>query len=84
MPTWLVTSIVLSIVLTVVLNLVPWLFPGAGQRLGAVVRRATERIEPPTGEPGSSRVRVVFPWRLMLVASVLLTVAINVLIRLLR
>ena len=90
MSSWLVASIVLSVVLTVALNVMLWLFPGAGQRLGETLRRAIERMEPepprgaPSSEHGRSQVRVVFPWKLMLVASVAVTLAINVLIRLLR
>jgi hypothetical protein len=71
-------SIVASIVLTVVLNLVLWLFPGAGRRLGEAVTRLVERSDKQEGaDPG--RVRVFFPWKAMLIASIVLTIAINVL-----
>ena len=85
MPHWLVVSIGLSIVLTVAANLFFWLFPGAGRGIGDAVgrlvddadRRATERGE-------NSRVRVIVPWKLMLIGSLVLTVALNVLLMLTR
>jgi hypothetical protein len=66
---WLVLSIVLSVVLTVVLNLAVRAFPGAPRRL-------EERLQ-----ADSPRMRVFFPWRAMLIASVVLTVLVNVLMR---
>jgi hypothetical protein len=76
-------SIVASIVLTVVLNLVLWMFPGAGRRLGEAVTRLVERSDKQAGaDPG--RVRVFFPWKAMLIASILLTIVINVLLLLFR
>jgi hypothetical protein len=82
-PSWLPVSIVLSVVVTVVLNAALRIVPGAGQRIEDSVRRATERSEPPADEPEGSRVHVVFPWKLMLIGSLVLTVALNVLVRLL-
>ncbi|HVJ96281.1 MAG TPA: hypothetical protein VNC41_05575 [Acidimicrobiia bacterium] len=76
-------SIVASIVLTVVLNLVLWMFPGAGRRLGEAVTRLVERsANQSDAEPG--RVRFIFPWKAMLIGSIVLTIAINVLLVLLR
>lgn len=70
---WLVTSILLSVVLTVVLNVVLRAFP----RLGDSAARGLDRmLAPPAGE--RRRVRVWFPWKAMLVASIALTVALNV------
>jgi len=73
---WLVISIVLSVVLTVVLNL--WLraFPDAGRRAA----RAIERHTSPTAEgtrTDDRRVRVWVPWKAMIVGSVILTIAVN-------
>lgn len=74
---WLVTSIALSVVLTIVLNVALRVFPGAGDR---AARRLEKAFEP--GDHGR-RIRVWFPWKGMLVASVALTVALNLAIRLL-
>jgi hypothetical protein len=77
-PQWLVVSIVASVVLTVVLNLAVRLFPGAGRRIGESIDRAVARHErPPADEQDGSRVRVIVPWRLMLVGSLLLTLVLN-------
>jgi hypothetical protein len=81
-PQALVVSVALSLVVTVVLNLALWFFPSAGSRL----RERTERLVgdvPPRadGEPG---VRVIVPWKLMLLGSLVLTVVLNVVVALLR
>jgi hypothetical protein len=77
MPQWLVVSIVASVVLTVALNLALRLFPGAGRRIGESIDRAVERRAPPPDDPDRSRVRVVVPWRLMIVGSLALTLVLN-------
>ena len=75
MVQWLVVSIVLSVVLTVLLNVGLRLFPGAGDR---IARRASER----THFDGASRsdARVFAPWKAMVVASLVLTLIINIII----
>ena len=78
MPQWLVVSIVLSIVLTVVVNLVLWLFPGAGRRVADGFGRLAENADrAPDG--GGSRVRVIVPWKAMLIGSIVLTIALKLL-----
>ena len=78
MPDWLLFSIVASIGLTAILNLVPMLFPNASrhaqERLMEQMREQQRRIDAP--EPGP-RVRVFFPWKAMLVGSIVLTVIVN-------
>ena len=75
---WLAASLVLSIVLTIVLNLAIRLFPGAGQRLGDSLERLAA---PPPGQAADERrVRVMFPWRLMLLVSIVGTIVLNLLI----
>ena len=86
MPDFLVVSIVLSVVLTVVLNVLLRLFPGGGRRLGDSVQRFAERRSA-TWDPHPydteldrsprSRVRVIFPWKAMLVGSIVLTIVLN-------
>lgn len=76
-------SIVASIVLTVVLNVALRLFPGASRRVGDAVTRLAERsADQSAGDPG--RVRIFFPWKAMLIGSIVLTIAINLLLLLLR
>jgi hypothetical protein len=71
---WLVTSIVLSVVLTVVLNVALRAFPGAGDRAARRLEQAARR------DRGDRRAQVWFPWKAMLVASLGLTVVLNLLL----
>jgi hypothetical protein len=76
---WLVASLVLSVVLTILLNVAVRVFPSASER-------ATKGLADLAGsnvddEANNSRtVRVFVPWKAMILASVILTVAINVLL----
>jgi hypothetical protein len=78
---WLVASLVLSVVLTVLLNVVIRVFPNAGDR---AARRLDEYMTSKADDGGSNdrRVRVVVPWKAMLIGSLILTLFINVLLRL--
>jgi hypothetical protein len=82
---WLGFSIVASIVLTIVLNLALWMFPNLGERLHDALARLADAHErnDDGGEP-QSRMRVYFPWKAMLIGSIVLTILINVLLTLLR
>ena len=93
MPDFLVASIVLSVVLTIVVNVLLWLFPGTGRRLGESVERLAERQsgawdtqthDAQVDRRQRSRARVIFPWKAMLIGSIVLTVAINLLLALTR
>jgi hypothetical protein len=87
-PDWLVFSIVASVVLTVVLNVGLRLFPGTGRSLEDLFDRITQRVDAPNRAdvraeaPDEPRVRVIVPWKLMLVASLILTIVLNLLLRL--
>jgi hypothetical protein len=76
-PQWLVVSIVLSVVLTVVVNLVLWLFPGGGRRRADGLGHLAEDADRRSREHGGSDVRVIVPWKAMLIGSIVLTVALN-------
>ena len=84
MPKWLVVSIVLSIVLTVVPNLVLWLFPGAGRRAADGMARVAANADRRATGGEDSHVRVIFPWKAMLIGSIVLTVVLNLLLVLAR
>ena len=76
---WLVSSIVLSVVLTVVLNVGLRLFRGSGRSDTApVTDREWRTAEEP--RPGDRRVHVWIPWKGMLLASLILTIVVNVLL----
>jgi hypothetical protein len=77
MNNFLITSIVGSILLTLLLNLLPLLFPnqaaGLQRRMEEHARRSIEQHE----DQNQPRVKVFFPWKAMIVISVLLTVLVN-------
>lgn len=77
---WLAMSLVVSVVLTVALNLALRAWPGAGRRADGVVRTLDDWA---TRRAPASGSRVVVPWKGMLIASLGLTLALNVLIRVL-
>jgi hypothetical protein len=77
-PSWLVVSLVASLVLTVLLNAVLRLSPRARQGLETGVERLVDHAPPPrTDELDQPRVRVIIPWKLMLIGSILVTVVVN-------
>lgn len=71
---WIVVSVVLSIVLTVLLNAALRTFPGAERRLARLL------TESESTDPEDRRVRVIAPWKAMIVLSIVLTVVLNVLL----
>jgi hypothetical protein len=76
---WLVISLVLSVVLTVLLNLGLRVFPDASRR---IARDAT-KLMPPNAEgtrTSNRSVRAWMPWKAMLLGSVILTIAVNVIL----
>ena len=72
MPGWLLSSILLSVGLTVLLNLLPRIFPGVQARMEG---KLSERFQQDDGN--NSQARVFFPWKLMLVGSIVLSLALN-------
>lgn len=78
MQSFLLLSLIGSVILTVLFNLLPLLFPKtarkAERRVHAKMGEAIERAERGEGP----RVKVFFPWKLMLLVSVVLTVLVNV------
>lgn len=73
---WLVASLVLSVVLTVVLNVVLRAFPGTGEAVGRKLHRLAQH-DPARPEHDGRRVRIWFPWKAMLLASIVLTLLLN-------
>lgn len=71
-------SIAVSVVLTVLLNLVLRAFPGAARGLA---RRLADLSSSPAGRGRDGRrVRVFVPWRATILASLVLTLVLNVLL----
>ena len=77
MNNFLTYSIIGSIVLTIVMNVLPLLFPNAAAKMQRKIeenaRRAIEQHEDDT----QPRVKVFFPWKAMLIGSLVLTVLVN-------
>ncbi|MBY6212193.1 DUF2905 domain-containing protein [Microbulbifer agarilyticus] len=71
-------SLVASVVLTLLVNLIPLAFPDAANRAQKKIeenaRRAIEQHE----DPERPRVKVFFPWKAMILVSILLTILVNV------
>ena len=78
MAQFIVTSLIASVILTVALNVLPLLFPnaaaGAMRKLDEHTRRTIDQHED-TNQP---RVKVFFPWKAMIIGSIILTVIVNV------
>ena len=77
MNNFLTYSIIGSIVLTIIMNVLPLLFPNAATKMQRKIeenaRRAIEQHE----DDNQPSVKVFFPWKAMLIGSVVLTVLVN-------
>ncbi len=81
MQDFLIQSLIASVVLTVLINVLPRLMPNASRKLE---RNIHEKIEQAFAEDderkavgNKPRVRVFFPWKVMLAVSIILTVLVN-------
>ena len=77
MSQFLLYSIIASVVLTVLLNLLPRMFPGVRRRMDQAMRERIESVQ----KGDKPRVQVFFPWKWMLIISLVLTLLINVFLR---
>jgi len=75
---WFIVSLVLSVVLTLVANVALRVFPELGPRVARWFTAITASDEPDQSMQ-SSRVRVFFPWKAMIVVSIILTALLSVL-----
>ena len=78
MGQFLLWSLVGSVVLTLALNLLPALFPNAAAKAERRLMDSLEAQHADRIDPATPRLRVFFPWKAMLVASLALTVLVNV------
>ncbi len=78
MNDFILYSIVGSIVLTVVLNVLPLLFPKASNKIQQKIEENARRSIEQHEDDNQPRVKVFFPWKTMLVGSIILTVLVNV------
>jgi len=77
MKDFLLTSLIASVVLTLALNFLPAIFPNAVAKAEQkIVEKMQENHEDRTN-PNTPKVRVFFPWKAMLLISLFMTVAVN-------
>ena len=77
---WLVISVGLSLILTVLLNVALRAFPGAGHRIARSLTTFTSPTADDTRTDDRRAGRVFVPWKAMILASLILTVVVNVLL----
>jgi hypothetical protein len=74
---FIITSLIASVALTLLLNFLPLVFPKsaatAQRKLEEHARRTIEQHE----DENQPRVKVFFPWKVMLIGSIVLTVLVN-------
>jgi len=77
MNSFLLTSLIGSVVLTLALNLLPALFPKAAEKAERKILESVQKTHENRVDPNTPKVRVFFPWKAMVLISVGLTVAVN-------
>ena len=77
---WIVVSVAMSVVLTALLNIGLRAFPDAGRR---VARGLAELTSPDYdgGHERDRRLRIFVPWKAMIVGFVILTIVVNLVLR---
>ena len=78
MSNFLLISLIGSIILTVAINLLPALFPNAAAKAERKILDSVQRTHYNRADPNTPKVRVFFPWKAMVMISIGLTVAVNV------
>jgi len=81
MQDFLIQSLIASVVLTVLINVLPRLFPNQSRKVENNIHKKIEEAfqedELRREEGSGPRVKVFFPWKSMLVISIVLTVLVN-------
>ncbi|MEE9327142.1 MAG: hypothetical protein V3U71_07575 [Cocleimonas sp.] len=77
MNNFLLVSIIGSIVLTILVNLIPILFPNAAAKIQKKIKENAKRAIEQHEDDKQPRVKVFFPWKAMLIGSIVLTVLVN-------
>ncbi|MFK8030055.1 MAG: DUF2905 family protein [Gammaproteobacteria bacterium] len=77
MNNFLLASIVGSVILTILLNVLPLIFPDAAAKLQRKIEENAKRAIAQHEDNGQPKVKVFFPWKSMLVVSIVLTVLVN-------
>ena len=77
MNDFILYSIVASVVLTVILNVLPLIFPNAADKIQRKIEENAKRAIEQHEDDKQPRVKVFFPWKVMLIGSIVLTIVLN-------
>ena len=77
MQDFIIHSLIASAVLTVLINVIPRIFPHASRKVERQVHEKLEKALEENENGNRPSVKVFFPWKTMLVVSILLTLLIN-------
>ena len=77
MANFLLISLIGSIALTLALNFLPAIFPNAAAKAERKIVEKMQQTHSDRLDPDTPKVRVFFPWKIMLIGSVVLTVLVN-------
>ena len=77
MTNFLLISLIGSIVLTLALNLLPAIFPNAAAKAERKIVEKMQQTHSDRINPDTPKVSVFFPWKAMLIGSLILTVFVN-------
>ncbi len=77
MKDFLIISLIASIALTLVLNLLPMIFPNAAAKAERKIVEKMQETHDNRVNPNTPKLRVFFPWKAMILISVGLTIAVN-------
>ena len=77
MKDFLLTSLIASILLTLALNFLPALFPNAAAKAERKIVEKMQQTHDNRINPHTPKMRVFFPWKAMILISIGLTIAVN-------
>lgn len=77
MNDFIITSIIASVVLTILLNLLPLLFPKGAKKVQQKLEENARNMIEQDEDSNRPRVKVFFPWKAMLIGSIILTILVN-------
>ncbi|QEG21715.1 hypothetical protein [Mariniblastus fucicola] len=77
MGNFVLYSIIGSVVLTLLLNLLPMLFPNFAANTMRKLEQSARQTIDQHEDNNRPRVKVFFPWKAMLIGSVILTILVN-------
>jgi len=74
---FILVSIIGSVVLTILINILPLIFPNGAAKIQQKIEENAKRAIQQHEDDNQPRVKVFFPWKAMLIISIVLTVLVN-------